>query len=485
MEGIALTDLHGRTFLSTHFSDSLVAKQAIDAACAANQPVVWVPSTGSSALRNGGSSDTSDDEDEDEGEENGWKGAPAGQSRGTAVCQIERGGVRYIAPVSADVDPLVPLTFLTELHSVLSNYISGPVTEASLKDHFDIALSLLQEMVASGRPQLSQSSQLRELVLPPSDLLGKVAQNVVAGTGLAIPEKTAASALLSSPLPWRRQGIKYSSNEIYLDLHELLRFVLLPSGQPLSGSISGTMTCRSRLSGMPDLSLTFVDPSVLEEGSSAFHSCVRYARWGKEKVVSFVPPDGSFPLLTFLSVPPSSTPAHSLALLPFSLQSSVTLNPSSGGGSFHLTLTSRAPHSRPLTNIVVRIPLAREANGVQASVSGGAWLRDEEGRAVGGGAGGWEVETVPGEEGREEERQEVVWKLKQLVASDRPAVLSGTYYCAVGARKPPSFTLTFDSPHSGFSGLRVNALKLVGPEQYNVYKGVKSTGRGEVEVRTG
>lgn len=38
-------------------------------------------------------------------------------------------------------------------------------------------LALLQEMLANGRPQLSQASQLRELVDPPSALLAKVALN--------------------------------------------------------------------------------------------------------------------------------------------------------------------------------------------------------------------------------------------------------------------------------------------------------------------
>lgn len=51
------------------------------------------------------------------------------------------------------------------------------------------------------------------------------------------------------------------------------------------------------------------------------------------------------------------------------------------------------------------------------------------------------------------------------------------------ARKPPSFTLTFDSPSAGFSGLRVDSLKVLN-ETYNVYKGVKMVGRGQIEVRT-
>lgn len=68
---------------------------------------------------------------------------------------------------------------------------------------------------------------------------------------------------------------------------ETLDFVLDKQGKITTGSIVGDVACRSRLSGMPDLTLSFTDPSQLED--CAFHSSVRYGRWNKEKVVSFVP----------------------------------------------------------------------------------------------------------------------------------------------------------------------------------------------------
>ncbi|KPV76406.1 uncharacterized protein RHOBADRAFT_52417 [Rhodotorula graminis WP1] len=489
MQGIAITDLQGRRILSTHFPSSLSTALAIDAAVQSSHPVVWVPApqaaTASAQLE--GDSDQDDDDDDDE---QPWADSARRTSSstrtgpsGVAVCHIQRNGLRYIAPVSRDIDPLVPLTFLTELHEVLQAYIVGPVTEGSLKDNFDVILALLHEMVAGGRPQLSQASQLKELVVPPDSQLLKVALNAATAAGITmIPPQTTANALIASPLPWRRQGIKYASNEIYFDLSETLSFTLSPSGTPLSASIAGTLSCRSRLSGMPDLALHFTDPSVLDE-SCAFHSCVRYARWKKDRVVSFVPPDGTFPLLSFLHTPPSTTPALALALLPLTLSSTLTHGPL--GAAFHLALTSRANPAHPLRNVEVRVPLARGASNVQAQASGGAYLRDEGGRAVGGGAGAWEVvsELLEGE-GAGEERQTLVWRIESLGATDRPAVLSGQYLTAPESRKPPAFTVTFDTPSTAFSGLRISALKLVG-EPYSVYKGVKSSARGVVEVRTG
>lgn len=156
--------------------------------------------------------------------------------------------------------------------------------------------------------------------------------------------------------------------------------------------------------------------------------------------------DGAFTLLTFQHTPPlplmTTTSARLAAalLLPFSLTSSHTLGPI--GGALSLNLTARTA----LTNLVIRIPLASpiEAPGqVQVTVSGGALLRDDEGRSIGGGAGRWEVideevEEHAGELGaKRKTRYVLVWRIDKLSPSDRPAVLTGQYNTCVGARSLP------------------------------------------------
>jgi hypothetical protein len=54
---------------------------------------------------------------------------------------------------------------------------------------------------------------------------------------------------------------------------------------------------KCHMSGMPDMLMTLVDPSVIEDCS--FHPCVRYGRFDKDKVISFVPPDGNFTLMNY------------------------------------------------------------------------------------------------------------------------------------------------------------------------------------------
>ena len=42
----------------------------------------------------------------------------------------------------------------------------------------------------------------------------------------------------------------------------------------------------SRLSGIPDLTMTFIDPDVIDDCS--FHPCVRYNRFERDRVVRHV-----------------------------------------------------------------------------------------------------------------------------------------------------------------------------------------------------
>ena len=78
------------------------------------------------------------------------------------------------------------------------------------------------------------------------------------------------------------------------DVTESLSLLLSPRGTPIASSVSGEIQCRTKLTGMPDLTLNFLDPGAVTD--CAFHPSVRGARWRKEKVVSFVPRELALPV---------------------------------------------------------------------------------------------------------------------------------------------------------------------------------------------
>ena len=74
----------------------------------------------------------------------------------------------------------------------------------------------------------TSSNALRDIVLPPS-LLNKLLN--VAGANFTKVINSglgpgAAGGAFSSPIPWRKPGLRYTSNEIYFDVVEELRAIV-------------------------------------------------------------------------------------------------------------------------------------------------------------------------------------------------------------------------------------------------------------------
>jgi hypothetical protein len=77
-----------------------------------------------------------------------------------------------------------------------------------------------------------------------------------------------------SNIPWRRAGVKYTNNEAYFDVIEEVDAIIDKSGSTVSTEIHGYIDCSVKLSGMPDLTMSFVNPRLFDDVS--FHPCVRY-----------------------------------------------------------------------------------------------------------------------------------------------------------------------------------------------------------------
>jgi len=81
---------------------------------------------------------------------------------------------------------------------------------------------------SGGHPLTTSSNALRDIVLPPS-LLNKLLN--VAGANFTKVINSglgpgAAGGAFSSPIPWRKAGLRYTSNEIYFDVVEELRAIV-------------------------------------------------------------------------------------------------------------------------------------------------------------------------------------------------------------------------------------------------------------------
>lgn len=113
--------------------------------------------------------------------------------------------------------------FIRTFLDILIEYF-GEVTAPTLKDNFDIVYQLLEETLdAGGHPLTTAPNALRDIVLHPS-LITKIL-SVTGVSGLTGPTTNNMSAF-SSPIPWRKAGVRYNNNEIYFDIVETLDAVV-------------------------------------------------------------------------------------------------------------------------------------------------------------------------------------------------------------------------------------------------------------------
>ncbi|KAI0079752.1 clathrin adaptor mu subunit [Panus rudis PR-1116 ss-1] len=370
----------------------------------------------------------------------------------SACCHIKRGDLRFLCLISGETDPLYVLSFLEMFVDILIDYF-GHLSAETLKDGFDIvyqawsmSIFLLEETLdAGGHPSTTSKNALKDIILPPS-LLSKVL-SVAGVSGLASPGASAHP--FASPIPWRKAGVRYNNNEIFFDIAEELKAVVNRNGTYVSSTIWGSITANSKLSGVPDLLLSFSNPQSLADCS--FHPCVRLQKWSRDKQLSFVPPDGRFVLMEYRYAKEMTHPSP----LPCILKSSVTSDEK--GSSLDITISSRLT-TKLLENVTVTLFLGECVTSANFAVSNNAsWAFEPKTRIL-------------------------RWEMKAIAPSSSYN-LRGTFSSGSDLPRPSrAFRVTFEVANHTFSSLKVNQLKLSG-EAYKPYKGVRGYSKGDVEWR--
>ncbi|EGG05512.1 uncharacterized protein MELLADRAFT_30694, partial [Melampsora larici-populina 98AG31] len=95
---------------------------------------------------------------------------------------------------------------------------------------------------------------------------------------------------------WRPIGLTYNKDEIYLDLIETLFITVDDDSKILKSNLVGKINVDSKLSGMPEVLLSFKDFNCRQIG---FHPSIKYGKWKKDSIISFIPPNQSFTLLNY------------------------------------------------------------------------------------------------------------------------------------------------------------------------------------------
>merc|ERR1711865_836124 len=136
--------------------------------------------------------------------------------------------------------------------------------------------------------------------------------------GLAKKEMGASVTIQATgAISWRKEGIKYRKNELFIDVVEHCNLMMSSQGTVLRNDVSGVILVKCYLSGTPECKFGLNDKLLLDNeakvkktnmrrpGSGieiddcSFHQCVKLGKFDMDRTISFVPPDGEFQLMQY------------------------------------------------------------------------------------------------------------------------------------------------------------------------------------------
>jgi AP-3 complex subunit mu len=357
------------------------------------------------------------------------------------LVHIYRNGIYFLTTIQNEVPPLLVIDFLQRAYDTFVEYL-GSVNEGRLKENFTTVYQLLDEMMDNGLPFTTEPNILREMIKPPNVIIS-VIQGVTGQSHVSdiLPDGTLTN------IPWRKMGVKYTNNEIFFDIIEEIDCIIDGNGLVVSCEVHGEIQANCRLSGMPDLTLSFNNPHIMDD--VAFHPCVRYSRWDHDKVISFIPPDGAFKLMNYR--------VKGQLQMPIYVKPQINFN--EAGGRVNVMVGPKNTNNKPVESVVVTIPFPKSIVSSNLTANMGAVQYDELAKIC-----KWNIGKLP---------------------KDKTPQLSGTVALPSGGPLPeslPTLMVEFKIVMYTASGIKVDSLTC--NERYKPYKGVRSITRaGKFQVR--
>lgn len=217
-----------------------------------------------------------------------------------AYFHIQVNNLIFLIVAQSNTNVTMVFSFMYKMIEVFKEYFNE-LEEESIRDNFVVIYELLDEMLDNGYPQTTEFKILKEFIKTEShELYNENKPN----EPLNIP------SAISNTISWRQEGIKHKKNEIFLDVIEKVNMIVSKTGNVIKSEVTGVLMARSGLSGMPECKLGLNDKALFElEGRNhkssielsdvKFHQCVRLSRFENERIISFIPPDGEFELISY------------------------------------------------------------------------------------------------------------------------------------------------------------------------------------------
>uniref|UniRef100_A0A8B9EGX3 Adaptor related protein complex 2 subunit mu 1 n=1 Tax=Anser cygnoides TaxID=8845 RepID=A0A8B9EGX3_ANSCY len=367
--------------------------------------------------------------------------------------------VNVIHARQQNVNAAMVFEFLYKMCDVMTAYF-GKISEENIKNNFVLIYELLDEILDFGYPQNSETGALKTFITQ---------QGIKSQTK---EEQSQITSQVTGQIGWRREGIKYRRNELFLDVLESVNLLMSPQGQVLSAHVSGRVVMKSYLSGMPECKFGMNDKIVIEKqgkgtadetgkselGSGkqsiaiddcTFHQCVRLSKFDSERSISFIPPDGEFELMRYRTTKDIILPFRVIPLVREVGRTKLEVK---------VVIKSNFKPSLLAQKIEVRIPTPLNTSGVQ-------------------------VICMKGKAKYKASENAIVWKIKRMAGMKESQISAEIELLPTNDKKKwarPPISMNFEVPFAP-SGLKVRYLKVFEPKlnysDHDVIKWSSSTFR--------
>ncbi|TKA73475.1 hypothetical protein B0A55_05944 [Friedmanniomyces simplex] len=390
----------------------------------------------------------------------------------TTFSHIKSDNIYVVGVSKGNVNSALVFEFLYKLVSLGKSYF-GRFDEEAVKSNFVMVYELLDEVLDFGYPQNTETETLKMYI---------TTEGAVKSELRALEDSSKITMQATGALSWRRDNIKYRKNEAFVDVIEDVNLLVSATGTVLRADVNGSIEMRAYLTGTPECKFGLNDRLTLGENGAdtslggaigniggnkaskaaagsvtledvSLHQCVKLSNFTNDRTISFIPPDGSFQLMTYR--------ATENVNLPFKVHAIVN---EVGKSKVDFSIAIRANYGSKLfaTNVVVKIPTPlNTANTTHRTSQGKAKYEPSENAIV------WKIARFTGQ--------------SEFVLSAEAELSAMTQHKAWS--RPP-LSMQFSLLMFTSSGLLVRYLKVFEKSNYSSVKWVRyMTRAGSYEIR--
>jgi AP-2 complex subunit mu-1 len=380
---------------------------------------------------------------------------------GVSYIHTTEGEITLLATTKSNTNVAMIFNFLYSVIKICKSYL-GEFSETQIKNNFVLIYELMDEILDYGFPQVTNADVLKKFIT----------QDGLKSDFESSQKLQAALTQISNAVSWRQEGIFYENNEVFIDVIEEVNLLISKNGELIKSEVMGKVEVKSQLSGWPDCKFGMNDKLQVAQSSSTstykgisiedirFHECVRLSDFNRDRTITFIPPDGSFNLMSFR--------VNDNVIIPFKIFANIIETPDPDFPSvpklIDIDITVKALFDRLLfaQEVVIKIPIPKNSTNIK--------LHSNLGKAK-----------------HETDKSAIVWRIKKIMGDKESKLKCEIPIIPINNPQPwvrAPVSMEFNIPMFTSSGLRVRFLKIQDKSGYKPMKWIRYiTKAGDFQFR--